>query len=92
MTPVKFLLGGNYGFSLNIISANLINSPSLKNLLILLKKLMLLTSFVFKQLVKRPNKKSNFVEESLDVELNVIWIPGHLWNTNLESARSFFFF
>ena len=49
-------------------------------------------SFVFKQLGKRPNKKSNFVEESLDVELNVIWIPGHLWNINLESARSFFFF
>ena len=46
-------------------------------------------SFVFKQLGKRPNKKSNFVEESLDVELNVIWIPGHLWNTNLEQQEVF---
>ena len=61
-------------------------------MLIFLKENVVSASFVFKQLGKRPNKKSNFVEESLDVELNVIWIPGHLWNINLESARSFFFF
>ena len=37
---------------------------------------------------KHSHKKSNFVEESLDAELNVIWIPAHFWNTHSERAEA----
>ena len=40
---------------------------------------------------KHSHKKSNFVEESLDAELNVIWIPAHYRNTNSEQTYLFYF-